>query len=76
MNFWVRTPPRWGGGLPRERVGAQKFGGMPLKPRENKLFVEISRKLFGTPRKFWGGAQELGNKKLVFNVGPQWRKLV
>ena len=40
---------RWGGGLPRARVGAKKFG-MSLETRETKLFGGISRDFAGISR--------------------------
>ena len=42
---------RWGRGLPREGVGAKKFG-MSLETREIKLFGGISREIPGAPEKF------------------------
>ena len=41
---------RWGGGLPREGVGAKKFG-MPLETREIKLLGGISRDFAGISRR-------------------------
>ena len=48
-------------GLPREGVGAKKFG--PLKSRETKLFGGISRDFLGVPDKF-------EKQKFVFNSRP------
>ena len=42
--FW------WGGGLPREGVGAKKFG-ISSKPRESNFFGGISRDFAGISRK-------------------------
>ena len=46
---------RWGGGLPREGVGAKKFG-MPLETREIKLFwqdiPEFCSDIPAAPEKF------------------------
>ena len=45
----------WGGGLPREGVGAKKFG-MSLEARETKLFERdipgFCRDILGVPEKF------------------------
>ena len=54
---------RWGGGLPREGVGAKKFG-MPLEPREIKLFLAgYPGILPGYP----GAPEKFEEKKIVFN---------
>ena len=57
---------RWGGGLPREGVGAKKFGASP-KTREIKFFgrdiPEFCRDIPGVPEIF-------EKKKFVFNIWP------
>ena len=57
---------RWGRGLPREGVGAKKFG-MSLETREIKLFgrdiPEFCRDIPAVPEKF-------EKKKFVFNFWP------
>ena len=53
----------WGGGLPREGVGAKKFG-MSFKPRETKLFGGISQDFAGISR---GRPKSLKKKRCVFN---------
>ena len=56
---------RWGGGLPREGVGAKKFN-MSL---ETKLFGGISRDFAGIS---WGRPKSLRTKSFLFNEGPYW----
>ena len=51
---------RWGGGLPRERVGAKKFD-MPLETREIKLF---GRDIPGFRRDIPGGTRKVWEKKV------------
>ena len=53
----------WGGGLPREGVGAKKFG-MSLETREIKLFGGISRDFAGISR---GRPKSLRKRKFGFN---------
>ena len=55
---------RWGGGLPREGVGAKKFG-MSLETREVKLFWRDIPD-FAVP----AVPEKLERKKLVFNYWP------
>ena len=54
---------RWGGGLPRERVGAKKFD-TSLETREIKLF---GRDILGFCRDIPGEPEKFENKKFVFN---------
>ena len=56
----------WGGGLPREWVGAKKFG-MSLKTREIKLFW---RDIPGFCRDIPAVPEKFEKKKFVFNFGP------
>ena len=57
---------RWGKGLPRERVGAKKFG-MPLETREIKLFW---RDIPGFCRDIPELPEKLEKTMFVFNFGP------
>ena len=57
---------RWGGGLPREGVGAKKFG-MSLETREIKYFWQ------DIPGFYWDSPavpEKLEKKKFVFNFWP------
>ena len=56
----------WGGGLPREGVGAKKFG---MKPREATLLGGISRDFCQDIP----GAPEKCEKKMVSIFGPMVR---
>ena len=65
LTFWVRRPPRWGGGLPREGVVAEKFG-----PSLESLFsLGFGREESGMSREFcrdvpdpWGCPKTLCKK--------------
>ena len=56
----------WGGGLPREGVGAKKFG-MPLETREIKLF---GRDILGFAGKPWGCPKSLRKECLCSILVP------
>ena len=56
----------WGGGLPREGVGA-KSSVCPSKPKEAKLFGGISRDFAGIS---WKRPKSLRKKMFVFNSRP------
>ena len=58
--FW------WGGGLPREGVGAKKFG-MSLETRETKLFW---RDIPGFCWNIPGVPEKFEKKEFMFNFGP------
>ena len=58
---------RWGRGLPREGVGAKKFG-MSLETREIKLFV--GRDIPGFCRDVPAVPEKIEKKKFVFNSRP------
>ena len=57
---------RWGGGLPREGVGAKKFG-MPLETREIKLFW---RDIPGFRRDIPEAPEKFEKKKFGLNSRP------
>ena len=63
--FW------WGGGLPREGVGAKKFG-ISLKTRETKLFWRDIPGFAGISREC---PKSLGKNDFVFNVGPLSKRI-
>ena len=56
----------WGGGLPRERVGAKKFG-TSLETQETKLFGGISRDF---AQDFPGAPEKFEKKTFVFDFYP------
>ena len=57
---------RWGRGLPRQRVGAKKFG-MSLETREIKL---LGRDIPGFCRDIPGVPEKFEKKRFVFNSRP------
>ena len=57
---------RWGGGLPRARVGAKKFG-MSLETKEIKLF---GRDIPGFCWDIPAAPEKFEKKKFVFNFWP------
>ena len=65
-NFLVRIFFRWGGGLPRERVGAKKFD-TSLETREIKLF---GRDIPGLCRDIPELPEKFEKSKFVFNSRP------
>ena len=65
QTFWSDIF-RWGRGLPREGVGAKKFG-MSLETREIKLFW---RDIPGFCRDIPGVPEKFEKKKFVFNFRP------
>ena len=58
----------WGGGLPREGVGAKKFG-VSFETRETKLFHRISRDIAGISR---GHPKSLRKKSLCSILVPHF----
>ena len=71
-NFLSLDIVRWGGGIPREGVGAKKFG-MPLETREIKLFW---RDIPGFCRDIPDVPKKLEKKKFVFNSRPLFKALL
>ena len=61
LTFWVRRPPRWGGGLPREGVVAEKF----VPSLESLSSLGFEERNLGCPGSFAGMSRTPGGVQKV-----------
>ena len=61
LTFWVRRPPRWGGGLPREGVGVENF----VPSLETLSSLGFEQRSLGYPGNFAGMSRTPGGVQKV-----------